>query len=187
LNDNHQKTNERLKVFDPSQSKVRITEPGDSRQETAAMRDRRFVAEHRGGPLTKVQHSLLIAWACDCTEHVLQCAGELPDERVATALRVAGEWQSGNASVGDARKASVAAHAAARESSDPAAVAVARAAGHAVATAHMADHALGAAWYGLKAVRSAGRSTEAERKWQDDCLPPAIKDLVLSAREMRKI
>jgi|SRR5208337_657690 len=151
------------------------------------MRDRRFVAEHRGGPLKKEQHYQLITWACDCAEHVVHLSGEIPDERLKNALRVAREWREGNASVGDARNASVAAIAAAHESPDPAAIAVARSAGHAVATAHMADHSLGAAWYALKAVKNAGQSADAERQWQDEQLPPGIKDLVLTARESRKI
>jgi len=151
------------------------------------MRDTRFIAEHRGGPLKKEQHFQLIQWACDCSHHVLHLFSDTTDERPGNALRVADAWKSGNASVGDARKASVAAHAAARESSHPTSIAVARSAGHAVATAHMADHALGAAWYALKAVKSAGQSTDAERKWQDEQLPPEIEDLVLSARKIRKI
>ena len=108
-------------------------------------------------------------------------------KRLIQALQVAKEWKGGNASVGDARKAAVTAHAVARESSDPAAIAVARSIGHAVATAHMADHALGAAWYALKAVKSAGQSPDAERRWQDERLPPGIKDLILTARKSRKI
>jgi uncharacterized protein GlcG (DUF336 family) len=75
--------------------------------------------------------------------------------------------------------------AAAREASTPSAIAVARSVGHAVATAHMADHSLGAALYALKAAKSAGRSAEAERRWQDDRLPSTIRDLVLTARERR--
>jgi len=35
------------------------------------MRDKRFIAEHRDGPLKKEQHRLLIKWACDCAENVL--------------------------------------------------------------------------------------------------------------------
>ena len=100
---------------------------------------------------------------------------------------MANDWKLGNASTGDAMKASVAAHAVARESSDPTAIAGARSAGHAVATAHMADHSLGAAWYALKAVKNAGKSTDAERRWQDEQLPPEIKDLILTARISRKI
>jgi len=151
------------------------------------MRDKRFVAEHRGGPLKKEQHYQLIKWACDCAENVLPLFGDKSDDRLKNALSVAKEWTKGNAAVGEAMKASLGAHAVARESSDAASTTVARSVGHAVATAHMADHSLGAAWYALKAVRHAGKSTDAERKWQDEHLPPEIKELVLSARKIRKI
>ena len=152
----------------------------------AKMRDKRFVAEHRGGPLKKEQHYQLITWACDCAENVLHLFGEITDERLKNALHVAKEWKVGNASVGDAMKASVAAHAVARESSNPTSIAVARSVGHAVATAHMADHSSGAALYALKAVKNAGKSTDAERRWQDEQLPPEIKDLILTARKSKK-
>jgi Imm-5 like putative immunity protein len=46
----------------------------------------------------------------------------------------------------------------------------------------MADHSLGSALYALKAVKNAGKSVEAERKWQNDQLPPEIKELVLTSR-----
>jgi hypothetical protein len=151
------------------------------------MRDKRFVAEHRGGLLKKKQHYQLITWACICAGHVLLLFGEKIDERLTDALHVAQEWKQGNASVGDARKAAVGAHAVARESSNPIAIAVARSVGHAVATTHMADHSLGAVWYALKAVKNAGKSIDVERKWQDEQLPSEIKDLVLTARKSRKI
>ena len=151
------------------------------------MRDKRFIAEHRGGPLKKEQHYQLMTWACDCTEHVLPLFGETIDDRLKNALLIGRKWASGNASTGEAMKSSLSAHALARESSDPTAIAVARSAGQAVATAHMADHALGAAWYALKAVKHAGMSGDAERQWQDEHLPPEIKDLVLSARKSRNI
>ena len=151
------------------------------------MRDTRFVAEHRGGPLTKEQHYQLITWACSCAEHVLPLFGETIDDRLKNALLIAREWAQGNASTGDAMKASVSAHTVARASSDPIAIAVARSVGQAVATAHMADHSLGAAWYALKAVKYAGKSVDEERRWQDEQLLPEIKDLVLTARMSRKI
>jgi hypothetical protein len=145
------------------------------------MRDKRFIAEHRGGPLNKGQHQLLMQWACDCAEHVLHLYGEVIDARLIHALDVAKKWQQGNASVGDARNAAVGAHAVAREATNPTAAAVARAVGHAVATAHMADHALGPALYALRAVQNAGKSIDAEMKWQNERLPPEITELVLSA------
>ncbi len=151
------------------------------------MRDKRFIAEHRGGPLKKEQHYQLITWACDCVENVLHLFGEKIDHRLKNALTVAKEWKQGNASVGDARKATLDAIAVANESSNLTAIAVARSVGHAVATAHMADHSLIAAFYALKAVKSARKSIDVERKWQDEQLPSEIKELVLTARKSRKI
>jgi hypothetical protein len=151
------------------------------------MRDKRFIAEHRGGPLKKEEHYLLIGWACSCAEHVLPLFGETIDNRLKNALLIAREWAQGNAPTGDAMKASLSAHAVARASSDVTAIAVARSVGQAAATAHMADHSLGAAWYAMKAVNHAGMSADAERQWQDEQLPPEIKDLILTARNSRKI
>jgi len=150
------------------------------------MRDKRFIAEHRGGPLKKEQHRQLIKWACDCAEHVLPLLCEKTDERLIYALFIAREWENGKASVGDVMKASLGAHAAAREFSDPVAVAIARAVGHAVATAHMADHSLGPALYALKAVKNSGKSVDAERKWQNERLPAEIKELVMNSRGDRE-
>lgn len=146
------------------------------------MRDKRFIAEHRGGLLKKKQHQQLIKWACCCSEHILHLFGEKIDARLKSALTVAQEWEKENASVGDARKASVKAHDVAREFSNPISIAVARSVGHAVATAHMADHSLGAALYALKAVKLAGKSIDEEREWQNKKLPAEIMELVLSTR-----
>jgi hypothetical protein len=151
--------------------------------ENAKMRNKRFIAEHRGGSLKKEQHYQLIQWACHCSEHVLYLFGKKIDLRLENALIVAKEWKQGNASVGDARKASVAAIAVANESSNLIATLVARSVGHAVATAHMADHSLVAAWYALKAVKIADKSIDTERTWQDEQLPIEIKQFVLSERE----
>lgn len=150
------------------------------------MRDKRFVAEHRCGPLKKEQHHQLIRWACDCAKHVLCLYGDSIDGRLTDALSVAEEWRQGNASTGDARKAALKAHEAAREASSPTAAAVARSVAHAAATAHMADHSIGAALYALKAAKSAGKPAEEEMRWQDSQLPPEIKELVLTARNAEK-
>jgi hypothetical protein len=145
------------------------------------MRDIRFVAEHRGGPLNKVQHRQLINWASACAEHVLPLFGEKIDDRLVFALFIAREWELDKASVGYAMKASQGAHTVARESSDPVKIAIARAIGHAVATAHMADHSIGSALYALKAVNITGNSIDQERKWQNDHLPFEIRELIISA------
>ena len=150
------------------------------------MRDRRFVAEHRGGPLTRDQHRQLIAWAGDCARSVLPLLGTDVDRRLLEALQVARAWALGEATVGAARKAALQAFAVARASATPPAQAVARSVGHAVATAHMADHALGAALYALSAVRAAGGSSSAERRRQDHQLPAGGRELVLSARRQRE-
>lgn len=94
-------------------------------------------------------------------------------------------WAQGGTTVGDARKAAVGAHAAARAVTSPSAIAAARAAGHAVATAHMADHSLGASTYALKAVSATGASAEAERAWQVEQLPDELRELVLSGLALR--
>ena len=151
------------------------------------VRDKRFIAEHRGGSLKKEQHYQLIKWACDCAEHVLFLFGEAIDKRLKNALNVAKDWKQGTASVGDARKASLEAIAVANEITNKTAIVVARSVGHAVATAHMADHSLGAALYALKAAKNAGRPIDEERKWQDEQLPAEIKEFVLTARKSRRI
>lgn len=150
------------------------------------MRDKNFVAEHRGGPLKKEQHRQLMQWGCDCAEHVIYLIGKEIDERLMYALTVAKECVKGNASVGDARDASLGGHSVARESSNLTSIAEAHSAGHAVATAHMADHSLGAALYALKAVKNAGKSIEVERNWQNNQLPAQIKELVINARSKKE-
>ena len=146
------------------------------------MRDHRFVAVHRGGPLTLEHHRQLITWAADCAEHVLPLAGSLSDDqRLLEAINVARAWAQGKVPVGTAQKASLGAHATARAALTPTATAVARSVGQAVATAHMADHSLGAALYALKAVAADGQSTELEHHWQLEQLPLELKTLVFSA------
>jgi hypothetical protein len=144
------------------------------------MRDKRFIAEHRGGLLNKSQNIQLILWAVSCAEHILPLYGEQIDKRLMYALSVAKDWANGKASVGDARQASFGAIAVANESSNAISIAVSRSVGHAVATAHIADHSIVAALYALKAVKNAGESWDEERIWQNQHLPEGIKELVLS-------
>ncbi len=152
------------------------------------MRDQRFVAVHRGGLLSLEHHRLLIRWAHDCAEHVLPLLGDTElDERVRHALEIAQAWERGEVPTGAAMKASLGAHAAARAATSPTETFVARAVGQAVATAHMADHSLGATWYALKAVKAAEQLVDVERIWQDQHMPPEIVELVLSAREDKRI
>jgi hypothetical protein len=150
------------------------------------MRDRRFVAAHRGGPLDVTKHRLLSAWAAGCAEHVLSHFKECSsDDRPQRAIKIARAWARGEVSVGDAQKAAVGAHAAARDVKSKSASAAARAAGHAVATAHMADHCLGASLYALKCVEATGASADVERAWQVEQLPDEVRELMVSARGSR--
>jgi hypothetical protein len=70
----------------------------------------------------------------------------------------------------DIRKASLDAHAAAREANEEDARAAAHAAGQAVATAHVPTHALGSALYGIRAAAArCGNADDGlirERDWQ---------------------
>jgi len=80
-------------------------------------------------------------------------------------------------------KASLGAHAAARESSDATLKAVAKSVGLTVATAPMADHSTGAALYAPKVLKHAGKSADEEREWQKKKLhqlPSGIAELVLT-------
>ncbi len=152
-------------------------------------RDPALVAVHRGGRLTTADHRLLVRWAASCAQRVLPIfEAELPaDARPADAIAVALSWSKGEATVGQARTASIAAHAAARETNGAARFA-ARACGHAVATAHMADHELGAAYYSLLALQSKGPiRVRAELDWQLENLPKSLQDLVRSDMDRRSL
>lgn len=146
------------------------------------MRDRRFVAAHRGGPLDRESHVWLARWAADCAERVLPLFTRTNDndDRPARALEIARAWANGDVKTGRAMKASLAAHAAARESTDEAAIAAARAAGQAVATAHAADHSMGALLYAVKALEAAGLEADSELQSQLERLPDHLREPVES-------
>lgn len=150
------------------------------------MRNPRLIARHRGGLLEKDEHRRLAAWAADVAEGALQWFEDGRDDpRPREAIETARAWSRGEVPVGAAQKASVAAHAAAREANDPSAIAAARAAGHAVATAHMADHSFGAVIYSLKAVAASGVDLTAERSRQIELLPTDMAPWVLPALDAK--
>lgn len=83
----------------------------------------------------------------------------------------------------EVRAAALAAHAAARETENPAAQAAASAAGHAAATAHVAGHAHHTVNYAVKAVSYAFSVNAAfaalnERDWQLKHLPGHFQPVV---------
>ena len=163
--------------------------------EYEGQRDPRFVAVHRGGLLDARNHRLFASWAAECAYHVLPffTAKYPKDARPGIAIETARAWSRGEATVSQARAAAFSAHRAARSVSDAVARAVARSAGHAAATAHMADHELSAAYFAIKAVRFASDKSEAmtagesECRWQQEQLPDAIRELVLSDEEQRNL
>jgi hypothetical protein len=108
-------------------------------------------------------HGSLALWAADCAEHVLSHFEEQypEDERPRKAIEAAHAWARGEIRVGEARAASVAAHAAACGADEGAARAAARAAGQAAATPRMTAHAPHAAANTAKAVTYASESAAA--------------------------
>lgn len=149
------------------------------------MRDRRFVAVHRGGPLPRDDHRTFAAWAADVAEDVLPLFETVApsDVRPRRAIETARAWSRAEVPVGAGQRASSASHAAAREVAPdhPAAIAAARACGHAPATAHMAEHALGPIVYGVKAVAASGGDVTAWRDRQLARLPARLRELVATA------
>lgn len=118
--------------------------------------------------LSMLDHKAQVIWATDCAGHVLvYFTDKFPtDIRPERAIEAGRAWIRGEISTGEARKAAFASHAAARDTHDAAACAVARAAGHAAATAHVSGHAVHAAVYSIKAVVYAGIDPISEQNWQ---------------------
>src|SRR5437667_7747360 len=99
----------------------------------------------------KTDHKTLAIWAIDCAERVMPYFEEKypQDHRPRQALETLQTWiETGVCKMAVIRKASLDAHAAAREVGEESpARSAARAAGQAVATAHVPRHAYGAALY----------------------------------------
>ena len=116
---------------------------------------------------------ILATWAADCAKRALPYFEQqyTEDPRPRDAIATLQEWiRTGVFRMAVIRKASLDAHAAAREipEYDPARSA-ARSAGQAVATAHVATHSIAAARYAATAVRDAATTQDAtikEREWQ---------------------
>ncbi len=133
---------------------------------------------------TRQDQRLLAVWAADCAGRALPFFEKAhpEDGRSRKALEACRAWvRTGVFRMADIRRASLSAHAAAREAKEdgPARFA-ARAAGQAVATAHVPQHAFGAAYYALKAVAAAnpadaGAEIARELKWQTRHLPKNLR------------
>jgi len=125
----------------------------------------------------------MAAWAADCAERVLPHFERAypEDDRPRSAVEACRRWvRTGVFRMAEIRSASLAAHAAARETKEnETACFAARAAGQAVATAHVPQHAYGAAYYALKAVAAAGGDVAGERDWQSERLPERLREEIM--------
>lgn len=110
-----------------------------------------------------------------------------PTDAIAEGRR----WvESGEFSMAVIRKASLDAHAAAKETDDVAAIAAAHAAGQAVATAHVPQHAYGGSYYALRAIAahsSEAEKVETERDWQAARLPSHLRDEIMDRIELKRV
>jgi hypothetical protein len=155
-------------------------------------RDPRLITIRRGGTLTDEHHRLLADWALLCAEHVLHLFEDQQpaDGRPRDAIEIGRAWIRGELRMTDAHNAAFRANAAARGMADPAKFA-ALSAGQAVAVAHVAAHDLGAAAYAIRAAGAcvpadgASHALAAEREWQRQQLPAAIRELVLDDQRRR--
>ena len=126
--------------------------------------------------VSKTDHKTVALWAIACAERVMPYFEEKypQDHRPRHALETLQTWiETGVFQMAVIRKASLDAHAAAREGGEESpARSAARAAGQAVATAHVPRHAYGAALYAQQAIYRATHPSDAdaavakEREWQ---------------------
>lgn len=137
-------------------------------------------------PLTRSEEDRreLIVWAVECAERLLPTFEQAcpDDRRPREGLEGARAFARDELRIGPARALAAACHAAARQAPTPAAVAAARACGHATAVAHMASHARGLPYYGLRAVAlehpDDPKAVEREDAWQRAHLPERFTSFV---------
>ena len=129
---------------------------------------------------------ILALWAADCAERVLGLfEKQMPhDDRPRKAIEAARVWARGEINCTPARAAAVAAHAAARAATTPAAIATARLCGHTAAIAHSARHAGGIPLYTFKALTAAAGPAAAAKEIarQKRRLPKKLWPLALPAK-----
>ena len=94
-----------------------------------SLRDKQFVAVHRGGNLAPENHRKPMEWAITCFEHVLPYYNRELDQVLKEAMKFACEWSRGRWSTGDLIKASRKVHDCAKTINDPVACAIARSIG----------------------------------------------------------
>lgn len=134
--------------------------------------------------LSEDDRRVLAVWAADCAERTLPLfeAHASGDARPREAIDGLRAFARGQMRIGPVRALAAEAHAAARGLGDPAAVAAARAAGHAAGTAHMAAHARGAAAYAAMAAGLAQpdhpTAVVDEARWQLSHASSDVRDVL---------
>jgi hypothetical protein len=133
-------------------------------------------------------HRALGLWAAACAEHVLPYFEDKypEDTRPRGAIKTLREWVStGRFSMPVIRRASLAAHAAAKkvDKQDVAANYAAHAAGQAIGTAHVPTHAIGTVLYSIRLVAAlhptdVKAEVTKERTWQTQRLPENLRSWV---------
>lgn len=100
------------------------------------------------------KHRTLVMWALDCAQTPLdKLAKRQPAElRTKNALDISRLWARGEVKMPTAKSAILAAHAAAKDMTEPADAALCHAIGHACATVHVESHAIGLPMYELTAI-----------------------------------
>jgi len=118
--------------------------------------------------LSETDRRELVEWTIACAERMLPLfLAERPDDlRPREALEAARAFMRGEMDIEDVREKAFACHAAAREASDPSALAAARVCGQAAAVAHMAGHARQVPRYTSKAFPGDRARRDEELAWQ---------------------
>jgi len=143
----------------------------DVRQSVSEILDKPFT-EHIDHQLFKPDQKILAVLAADCAGHVLPYfeSKHPNDDRPRKAIEACRRWAAtGVFRMADIRKASLEAHASAREAKEDNVIAAARAAGQAVVMARMSTHAFGASVYAIRAAAAHSGNADddtKERDWQ---------------------
>ncbi len=104
--------------------------------------------------IRRQSHRTLVLWALEgCRPPLALLARRWPGEqRPVQAVQAARLWAQGRIKMPAARRAILAAHAAAKETADPVSIALCHAIGQACGTVHVETHAIGLAMYELTAL-----------------------------------
>jgi hypothetical protein len=143
----------------PSQPKIKFSDYPDLRIEIDQLND-------------NAEQVTLAKWAINCAKHILPLAKNenIDFSVIETGFEVNEQWQVGNTTVNEVRKAGFKIHAIARECETSEGKHAIRTAGQAVAVGHMKEHAMVCADYAIKTIGLAFpndlNKIKEEREWQ---------------------